>query len=110
MNPPGSPAPISRSTAAPRPGDAVIVLKDIRYVRIGTADLDSAVRFATRILGLELDTQDQHAAYLRSDQRDHTLVYLNAALDDHTVGFELDSLRDLDTAATELERAGFAVH
>ena len=88
----------------------MIVLKDIRYVRIGTADLDSAVRFATKILGLELDAQDSHAAYLRSDQRDHTLVYLNSAVDDHTVGFELDSLRDLDTAATELERAGFAVH
>ena len=70
----------------------MITLKDIRYVRLGTNDMDSAVKFATRILGLELDVQDGQAAYLRSDQRDHTLVYLNAPVDDHTVGFELESL------------------
>ena len=73
----------------------MITLKDIRYVRLGTNDMDSAVQFATRILGLELDVQDRQAAYLRSDQRDHTLVYLNAPADDHTVGFELESLQQL---------------
>jgi 2,3-dihydroxy-p-cumate/2,3-dihydroxybenzoate 3,4-dioxygenase len=88
----------------------VITLKDVRYVRLGTNDMDSAVKFATRILGLELDVQDRQAAYLRSDQRDHTLVYLNAPADDHTVGFELESLQQLDSAAAELERAGIPVH
>jgi 2,3-dihydroxy-p-cumate/2,3-dihydroxybenzoate 3,4-dioxygenase len=72
--------------------------------------MDAAVRFATRILGLELDARDAHAAYLRSDQRDHTLVYLDAPVDDHTVGFELATLEELEAAAAELERAGFAVH
>jgi 2,3-dihydroxy-p-cumate/2,3-dihydroxybenzoate 3,4-dioxygenase len=88
----------------------MITLKDIRYVRVGTRDIDSAVAFATRIVGLELDVRDRDAAYLRSDERDHTLVYLNAPADDHTVGFELDRLEQLDEAGAELERAGFPVY
>jgi 2,3-dihydroxy-p-cumate/2,3-dihydroxybenzoate 3,4-dioxygenase len=88
----------------------MIKLKDIRYVRVGTRDIDAAVTFATRIIGLEVDVRDRHAAYLRSDDRDHTLVYLDAPTDDHTIGFELGTLGELDAAAAELERAAFPVH
>ncbi|HVW67984.1 MAG TPA: VOC family protein [Steroidobacteraceae bacterium] len=88
----------------------MITLEDIRYVRLGTSDMDAAVTFATRILGLEIATQDRHAAYLRSDARDHTLVYLDAPADDHTVGFELGSVDELEKAAAQLESAGFPVH
>jgi 2,3-dihydroxy-p-cumate/2,3-dihydroxybenzoate 3,4-dioxygenase len=88
----------------------MIALHDIRYVRIGTQDMDHAVDFATRVLGLELGARETHAAYLRSDDRDHTLVYLNAPAHEHTVGFELESLAELDQAAAELETAGFPVH
>src|SRR5882724_12349192 len=88
----------------------MIKLKDIRYVRIGTRDMDEAVTFATRILGLQVDVRDEHAAYLRSDARYHTLVYLDAPADDHTIGFELGTLSELDMAAAELERASFPVH
>lgn len=88
----------------------MIALRDIRYVRVGTRDIEAAVTFATRILGLQLDVRDSHAAYLRSDSRDHTLAYLDAPADDHTVGFELTTLPELDAAATELEQAGFRVH
>ena len=84
----------------------MISLHDIRYVRIGTADMDHAVRFATRMLGLELAERDSGAAYLRSDDRDHTLVYLDAPIDQHTVGFELRTQDELDAAAVELEAAG----
>jgi len=87
----------------------MISLHDIRYVRIGTGDLDQAVKFATRLLGLEVADRDSGAAYLRSDDRDHTLVYLDAPVDQHTVGFELRTQEDLDAAAAELEAAGFAV-
>jgi len=80
----------------------MIKLKDIRYVRVGTRDIDAAVTFATRIIGLEVDVRDRHAAYLRSDDRDHTLVYLDAPADDHTVGFELGALGELDMAAAEI--------
>lgn len=88
----------------------MICLRDIRYVRVGTQDLDGAVNFATRVLGLELGSRDKHAAYLRSDDRDHTLVYLDAPASEHTIGFELRAHAELDTAAGELERAGFPVH
>jgi 2,3-dihydroxy-p-cumate/2,3-dihydroxybenzoate 3,4-dioxygenase len=88
----------------------MIHLHDIRYVRIGTRDLDQAVSFATRILGLELGERDARAAYLRSDDRDHTLVYLAAPANDHTIGFEMRSREELDAAAAELENAERPVH
>jgi 2,3-dihydroxy-p-cumate/2,3-dihydroxybenzoate 3,4-dioxygenase len=98
-------------TAERRRGeDLVIALHDIRYVRIGTRDVDHSVEFATRILGLELGAREKRAAYLRSDDRDHTLVYLDAPVDDHTVGFEVADRAALDAAAAELDAAGFAVH
>src|SRR5262252_4228943 len=60
----------------------MVDLHDIRYLRIGTPDLDSAVEFATKIVGLELAGREGKAAYFRSDKaavrgdtRDHTLVY-----------------------------------
>ena len=88
----------------------MIHLHDIRYVRIGTNDMDHAVSFATRVLGLELGDRDAGGAYMRSDDRDHTLVYLPAPANDHTVGFEVPDMAALDTAAAELETAGIKVH
>lgn len=87
----------------------MICLKDIRYVRLGTSNLDEAVSYATRILGLELVRRDGSSAYLRSDNRDHTLVYTSAAPADHAAGFEVGSLAELDSAASELSNAGHAV-
>lgn len=88
----------------------MIALRDIRYVRLGSRDVDSAVSFATRVLGLELATRDRSGAYLRSDDRDHTLVYLDAPPEEHAVGFEVPTAQELDQAAAELETAGFPVH
>ena len=70
----------------------MIHLHDIRYVRIGTNDMDHAVSFATRVLGLELGDRDAGGSYMRSDDRDHTLVYLPAPAHDHTVGFEVPDM------------------
>jgi len=88
----------------------VIALNDIRYVRLGTNDLAGAVKFATQIIGLQLAGQDGGSIYLRSDERDHTLVYTPGDPHDHTVAFELASDDALDAAAGELENAGYAVH
>jgi 2,3-dihydroxy-p-cumate/2,3-dihydroxybenzoate 3,4-dioxygenase len=88
----------------------MIALRDIRYVRLGSRDVDGAVGFATRILGLELASRDRHGAYLRSDDRDHTLVYLDAPPEEHAIGFELRTAAELEQAAAELEAAGFPVH
>lgn len=87
----------------------MIALKDIRYVRLGTPDVDHAVKFATQVLGLEEVRRSARNVYLRGDDRDHTLVFFKGAPDDHTVGWELDDMATLDRAAAALEARGTAV-
>jgi len=82
----------------------MISLKDIRYVRLGTANLDDAVRYATQILGLELVRRDRGNAYLRADDRDHTLAYTAGNPRDQSVAFEIGSVRELEAAAAELDK------
>jgi 2,3-dihydroxy-p-cumate/2,3-dihydroxybenzoate 3,4-dioxygenase len=95
----------------------MIDLHDIRYLRIGTPDLDGAVRFATEIVGLQLVAHEGKSAYFRSDKvevrgdtRDHTLVYVEGDPSDHTIGFDLLDGGDLDRVGAELEKAGRPVH
>ena len=45
----------------------MVDLYDIRYVRIGTANLSQAIEFATRIVGLQLVRREGKSAYFRSD-------------------------------------------
>ena len=62
-------------------GAPSITCSDIRYVRMGTRDLEAAVQFATKIVGLvNSPPRTANAAYFRSDKvevrgdtRDHTL-------------------------------------
>jgi 2,3-dihydroxy-p-cumate/2,3-dihydroxybenzoate 3,4-dioxygenase len=93
---------------------AMIHLKDILYVRLGTRDLEGAVRYAQTILGLQPvasigNIKNGQVRYFRSDTREHTLAYFDGDPQDHTAGFEVASLADLDAAAAELERLGHAV-
>jgi 2,3-dihydroxy-p-cumate/2,3-dihydroxybenzoate 3,4-dioxygenase len=95
----------------------MINLHDIRYLRIGTPDLDAAVKFATEIVGLQLVAREGKAVYFRSDKvevrgdtRDHTLVYFEGDPTDHRIGFDLLNPADLDAVGAELERAGHPVH
>jgi 2,3-dihydroxy-p-cumate/2,3-dihydroxybenzoate 3,4-dioxygenase len=95
----------------------MIDLQDIRYLRIGTPDLDGAIRFATDIVGLQLVAREGKSAYFRSDKvevrgdtRDHTLVYFEGDPVDHTIGFDLLDPADLDRIGAELEQAGRPVH
>ena len=87
----------------------MIDLRDIRYVRLGTRDVDAASRYATTILGLEPAGRAGHARYFRSDARDHTLVYCDADPRDHTVGFELDDGAALDAVAAQIDNHGLPV-
>ncbi len=87
----------------------MIDLLDIRYVRLGTRDLDAADRFAREVVGLELARVEGGARYYRSDDRDHTLVYFEGDPRDHTVGFELRDAATLEAAAAALSDQGFAV-
>ena len=81
----------------------MIGLHDIRYVRLGTRDLEAAVRFATAILGLEEAGRVPGLRYFRSDTRDHTLVYCDGDPAEHVAGFELQSGAELDAVAAEIE-------
>jgi 2,3-dihydroxy-p-cumate/2,3-dihydroxybenzoate 3,4-dioxygenase len=91
----------------------MINLHDIRYVRMGTPDLDAAVDFCTRIVGLQLAGREGKSAYFRSDKpkvrgdtRDHTLVYTEGDPHDHAVGFDLLDPATFDVIGAELEAAG----
>ena len=84
-------------------------LHDIRYVRIGSEDLDESVRFATEILGLELMERDRSAAYLRGDDRDHNICYTKGRDSGQVTGWEVGSIDALDRAASEFEAAGVQV-
>src|SRR4051794_28587864 len=95
----------------------MINLHDIRYLRIGTPDLESAIEYATKIVGLQLVAREGKSAYFRSDKagargdtRDHTLVYFEGRTGDHAVGFDLRDAGDLDAVAAELEKAHRLVH
>ena len=67
------------------------------------------MRYATKILGLELVRRDRGGAYLRSDDRDHTLAYTTADPHDHVVAFEVGSIAELESAAAELDNSGHVV-
>lgn len=80
----------------------MINLHDIRYVRLGTADLDTSVQFATRVLGLEVARKEGKSVYLRSDDRDHTLCYTEGDPSQHVAAFEVDTPGELEAAMVTL--------
>ncbi len=84
----------------------MIPLIDIRYARLGTADVDKAVDFCTRIVGLELVRSEAGRAYLRGDARDHNIVYFKGDPGDNTLGFEVESESDFRAADDRLRAAG----
>ena len=87
----------------------MIKLQDVSYVRLGTADLDGATKFATDYLGLEISHRSKDAVYLKSDQREHTLCYFHGSPADQTAAFEVAERAELDMAASELDRLGHRV-
>ncbi len=87
----------------------MINLQDIRYVRLGTDDLETAQTYATRILGLEFVRKENDQIYFRSDSRDHTLVYFLGEPTEQQVGFELSHKVEIDQVASQLEKAKVTV-
>ncbi len=95
----------------------MIHLHDIRYLRIGTANLDTTIEFLTRIVGLQLAGREGKAAYFRSDKvavrgdtRDYTLMVFEGDPGDHTSAFDLRDPADFDRIGAELENGGHRVH
>jgi len=95
----------------------MVHLDDIRYVRLGTQNLDVAIDYATRILGLQLVTREKKTAYFRAnrassvsgDVPDHNLVYFEGNPKDQATGFVLKNPQEFEAIATELDRAGHPV-
>ena len=95
----------------------MIQLHDIRYVRLGTRDMDAATRFATEVVGLQLAAREGDTAYFRSDRaavrgdtRDHTLAYFEGDPTEHVIGLELRDPDDLEALGAALEAEGRTVH
>ncbi|KAB7619516.1 VOC family protein [Alkalilimnicola sp. S0819] len=84
----------------------MIQLQDIRYVRLGTGDVDAATEYCTAVLGLEKVRTVGDAVYFRSDSRDHTLVYFDGDPKDHRTAFEIATVEELEQAKQQLEAAG----
>ncbi|MDH3739202.1 MAG: VOC family protein, partial [Alphaproteobacteria bacterium] len=84
----------------------MIEIVDIRYCRLGTADLESTVRFATENIGLELVDREAGVAYVRGDERDHNICYVEGNPADQTLGLEVRSFDELDAAESTLGAAG----
>jgi 2,3-dihydroxy-p-cumate/2,3-dihydroxybenzoate 3,4-dioxygenase len=64
------------------------------------------VEFASRVVGLELVERDDDQAWLRSDDRDHTLVLIAGDGADPTLGIEVRDQASLEAARADLEAAG----
>src|SRR5258708_9652422 len=88
----------------------MINLQRVSYVRLGTRDIEGAIRFATDVLGLEVAEVSKGAIYFKSDEREHTLCYFEGDPHDQAVAFEVGSRAALSAAASELERLRQPVH
>jgi len=87
----------------------MISLLDVSYVRLGTQDLEGAARFAVDYLGLEVSEHRKGTVCFKSDVREQTLCYFEGNPADQAVAFEVRDSNDLEMAASELERLGYAV-
>ena len=87
----------------------MINLHDIRYIRLGTPDVENATRYATEVLGLQIAREANGAVYFRSDSRDHTLCYYEGDPHETTTAFEVRTAQDLEHAAVLLERNEYTV-
>ena len=99
-----------RPARLPGEGETMINLVDIRYVRLGTRNLDETVAYATDTLGLELVGRENGRAYVRGDDRNHNICYFDGDPGDLTLAFEVLTRAELDAAAAELESTGHPVH
>ncbi|QJY47739.1 VOC family protein [Pseudonocardia broussonetiae] len=84
----------------------MIELQDIAYVRSGTADLETAVRFAVDVVGLEEIAREGGTAYLRADHRHHCLAFVEGESGVLSTGFVVRDPAALDAAEAELSLAG----
>jgi 2,3-dihydroxybiphenyl 1,2-dioxygenase len=89
----------------------VSIVNQLAYVGAGTTDLDAWRTYAGEVLGHQImpDTDD-HALYLRFDDRHHRLLIAPADVDDVSyVGWEVNNRGAMDRAAAAVSDAGVEV-
>ncbi len=83
-----------------------IVVEQLRYVVLGTRDLDAAAHFAGTELGLQALPAGNGEQAFRSDERQYSLVYSSASPRRHAVGLELRDEAALQAALQALQARG----
>jgi 2,3-dihydroxy-p-cumate/2,3-dihydroxybenzoate 3,4-dioxygenase len=86
----------------------MVVLEQLRYVRLVADDLGTAADFAQRMLGLEPVDRTGELATFRSDFRDYTLAFATGEHAVQSVGLEVRYSSDLDAATEGLHRLGLS--
>ncbi|WJR77124.1 VOC family protein [Bradyrhizobium sp. NP1] len=82
----------------------MIPIDQLRYVRLGTRDMEASIDFAARILGLQQVDRSDQAVYFRSDFRDHTLAFFPGDPSERCVGLEIHGEAQWESALAELAR------
>ncbi|HEY0265443.1 MAG TPA: VOC family protein [Rhizomicrobium sp.] len=88
--------------------DMSIAIEQLRYIRLGTRDLDVAARFAERELGLQAVASSADEVAFRSDERQYTLVYAKGAPAQQAIGLEVRDIAALEAAIEALRAHGVA--
>ncbi|WP_018180650.1 VOC family protein [Jongsikchunia kroppenstedtii] len=88
----------------------MITLTDIAYVRSGVSDLDGAVDFATKIVGLTpVPTDEPGVAHFRADERSRCLTFVQGPSGVIATGLRVGGHDELADAETQLEKRGISV-
>ncbi len=83
-----------------------IAIEQLRYVILGTRDLDAATRFADQELGLQAALRNDDETAFRSDERQYSLVYSRGDQRQQAIGLELRDEAALQAAAEALQARG----
>jgi len=86
-----------------------ILLEQLRYVVLGTRDLEAARRFAGEELGLQVAKEDADEIALRSDERQYSLVLAKDDARRQALGLEVRDEAALQAAAEALQARGIAL-
>lgn len=86
-----------------------IPLEQLRYVVLGTRDLEAARRFAGEELGLQVVREDADEIALRSDERQYSLVLAKDDARRQAIGLEVRDEAALQAAADALQARGIAL-
>ncbi|MEL1263020.1 hypothetical protein [Pseudoxanthomonas putridarboris] len=86
-----------------------ITIEQLRYVALGTRDLEAAGRFAADELGLRAVQDSADEIAFRSDERQYSVVYARDDARRQAIGLEVRDEAALQSAADALQARGIAL-